>query len=107
MDVGKLREVVTIQTIPVVVDSIGGQTEGAPVDFLANLPAAIDPLGVGTERISAGQLRGAVTKRVRIRYREDVTDDMRVVWKGRVMEIGLVELRYQERETHLYCAEAQ
>lgn len=107
MDVGSLRERITIQKPSVVVDAIGGQTEGAPTMIAENLPAAVDALGIGQERLQVGQLRGVVSKRVRIRQREDITDDMLILWRNSTLEIGLVDIRYDVYETHLYCAKVQ
>lgn len=107
MRAGDLRDVISIQKPTVIEDDIGGQSEGPPTTVVADLPAAVEDLALGQERITAGQLRGSVTKRVRIRYREDVTDDMTVLWKNRTLEIGLVQLLQQDGETRLLCAEVQ
>lgn len=104
MNVGALSEVVTIQSTPTVADQIGGQTEGTPVNVAVNVPASVESLGIGSERLQVGQLRGAVSKLVRLRYREDITDAMTVLWRGLVLEIGQVDLKQREQETHLYCA---
>lgn len=104
MNVGALREVVTIQRPTVVTDPISGQTEGVPQTIAVNVPAAVESLGLGSERVEAGQLQSVVSKRVRLRYREDVTEDMTVLWRGVTLEIGLVDLRPEDQETHLICA---
>ena len=104
---GELRERITVRQKTIVVDPIGGQSEGPPTTFVADLPAAVDPLTKSMERVQVGQLRGAISKLVRIRYREDITDDMDVLWRNRVLEIGLVDLLPQIQQTHLYCAEVQ
>lgn len=105
---GELRERITITLPTVVVDPIGGQTEGTPTVIATDLPASVEgfPLGGGLsmERPQAGQLRGSISKLIRIRFREDITDDMMVTWKAKTFEIGLVD--YVGRtETRLYCAE--
>jgi SPP1 family predicted phage head-tail adaptor len=107
MDVGSLREVVTIQQPTVVVDAIGGQTEGAPTTIVANLPAAVEPLSVGLERMQVNQLRTSVGKRVRIRWRDDITTEMQVLWRGKTLEIAAVDEPPRREELHLLCAEVQ
>jgi SPP1 family predicted phage head-tail adaptor len=105
MKAGDLRERITIQLPTVVVDPIGGQAEGTPATVVSNLPAAVESLGLGTERPQAGQLRSSVSKLVRIRYREGITTSMLVLWRGLTLEIGLVDSDSQRTETRLTCAE--
>lgn len=107
MDVGSLREVITIQRPTVVVDPIGGQTEGAPETVVSNLPAAVEPLSIGTERLQVNQLRTSVSKRIRIRWRGDITAAMQVLWNGKTLEIAAVEEQVRREELHLLCAEVQ
>ncbi len=70
-----------------------------------NIPAVVDSLGIGQERLHVGQLRGIANKRVRTWVRYDITDDMTVQWYDKTLEIGLVD--YVGDEVHLYCAEVQ
>jgi SPP1 family predicted phage head-tail adaptor len=104
VNVSELRERITIQLPPTTVDVIGGQAEGAPTNVATNLPAAVESLGIGTERPQAGQLRGSISRLVRIRYRSDITTRMIILWGTRTLEIGLVDFD-RRIETRLYCAE--
>ena len=106
MEIGDLSERVTIMRPSVTVDPIGGETEGAPVEFLTNLPASVEPLAIGRERLQVAQLRGSVDKRVRIRWRNDITTAMSVVWRTKTLEIGVVEDHLPD-ELWLYCAVVQ
>lgn len=104
-EIGDYTEIVTIQKATVVVDAIGGESEGPPQVIAENIPAAVDSLGIGQERLQVGQLRGIANKRVRMWTRDDITDDMTILWDGTVLEIGLVD--YVGDELFLYCAEVQ
>jgi SPP1 family predicted phage head-tail adaptor len=84
---GDLRERVTIQLPTVVTDAIGGQTESTPTNVATNLAASVESVGLGTERPQAGQLRSSISRLVRIRYRDDITTRMVVLWRTRTLEI--------------------
>lgn len=103
--IGDYVEIVTITKPTVVVDPIAGQSEGPPETIAENIPAAVESLGIGQERLQVGQLRGIANKLVRMWSRDDITDDMIVEWDGTTLEIGLID--YVGDELFLYCAEVQ
>jgi len=107
MRAGDLTEWITVHKATITPDPIGGQTEtwDPPVVVAANIPSAVETLRLNVEALHIGQLRGAVTKRFRVRYRTDIDTSMRVVWETQTFEIGLVDQKRIEDETHLYCAE--
>lgn len=107
MNIGDLRELVTIQRIATTTDAIGGQVEGSATVIVADLPAAVEPLSVEQERLQVGQLRTSVSKRVRIRWRDDITVAMRVLWRNKVLEIGAIDEPPGRVAIHLLCAEVQ
>lgn len=76
---GDLRERVTIQQRAVSLDSIGENT-GA-WSALATVWASAEPL-TGREYFAAGQQQQTVDVRFRMRYRDDVTGAMRLLWRG-------------------------
>ena len=107
MDIGTLRERITIQRLTTGTDTIGGQTEGVPITIVARLPAAVEPLDIGRERLQVAQLRTSVDKRIRIRWRDDITVAMQVLWRDKTLEIGAVDEPPGRTELHLYCAVVQ
>jgi len=106
MEIGDLCEIVTIMKPTVIDDSIGGQSEGPPAPIAVNLPAAVEPLPIGRERLQVSQLRGSVDKRVRIRWRDDITAAMYLLWRGKTLEIAGIEDRLPD-ELWIYCAVVQ
>lgn len=106
MRAGQLRHRITIESPSASQDTFGEET---PVTWteLATVWAASEPIS-GNERYieAAAQLLAEATIRFRIRYREDVTHQMRVSWRSRtfdILEVRNVEGR--DRETYLLCKE--
>ena len=79
-DPGLFRHRVVIETAAVAPDGAGGETVTWQV--LATTWALIEPAVAG-ERIVAGRLSGVVTHAITLRFREDVTGGMRVLYGGR------------------------
>lgn len=51
----------------------------------------------GKEFFAAAQMQGAVDHQVRLRYRSDITRDMRLNWHGQLLDIvGIAELGRRE-----------
>ncbi|MDD2772991.1 MAG: phage head closure protein [Elusimicrobiales bacterium] len=96
MNPGLLRHSVTVQARAAGVDT-SGAPNGAWIDALGGAVwAAIWPLR-GKELYAAQQAMSQVETRIRIRYRSDITPQMRVAWQGRIFEILYVvdpELRH-------------
>lgn len=76
---GRLDQRVTLQRPDNTVDALGQRTEGWT--DVATVWANVEPLR-GRELFEAGQMQSEINLRVTIRYRSDVTADMRVVWRG-------------------------
>lgn len=87
MRVGELRKRVTFQSETSSSDNAGGYTLGWTT--VATVWAAIEPLN-GREVFTAQHLEGHVTHRVIIRYRSDITSDMRMVYGARVFNVRAV-----------------
>ena len=84
MRIGDLRKRVTLQTESSVSDNAGGYTlSWADV---ATVWADIVPTSM-SEVIMAQRLEGHVTHRVTIRYRSDITADMRVMYGARIFNV--------------------
>ncbi|WP_170984395.1 phage head closure protein [Rhodoligotrophos defluvii] len=97
--IGKLRHRLRLERPVRVSDGTGGaEVTWQPV---AAVWAAVEPVrfenGVKAEKISA-----AVTHRITIRYRDDVSTDMRLIAGTRIFEIDSVR-DDAERRRHLTC----
>lgn len=77
MRAGQLRERVTIQSKTTVADGEGGRTP--TWSTLATVWAQVEALRMG-ERLQATALGSALVWRVVMRYRADVTPQMRLQW---------------------------
>lgn len=123
---GLLRHRITLQKQNVILDDHGAQVLddfGAPVivpneeeggeDVVVENPRWEDYVTVwasleamtGKEFFASQQTQSTVTHRVRIRRREDVTQDMRVVCGERVFNIVAILPDNAMRETVLMCRE--
>ncbi|BCJ86455.1 phage head closure protein [Effusibacillus dendaii] len=103
MKIGLLRNRVTIQKLTQTDDGMGGYTEGWGV--VATVYASVHPLK-GRELFDAQQVREHMTHRVTIRYRVDVTPDMRVLFGAKVFNIrSVINVESKNRELQLLCEE--
>lgn len=84
---GDLDQRVTIQAQARTDDGAGGAAV-AWAD-IARVWAKVQPLS-GKERLEAQQLEAPVMYRVTIRNRADVTADMRILWRGKAMNIRVI-----------------
>lgn len=82
---GDLRERITFQTRAAGKDLLG-KPNGAWGDAITGVPAKAEPIR-GREYFSQGQMQAEVTVRFIIRYRADVVETMRIVWRGQPYEI--------------------
>jgi SPP1 family predicted phage head-tail adaptor len=103
-----LNRRITIQQKQTVVDPEGIPTETwTPV---CTVWAAREPLAArAREYFSAAAINAEMTVRYRIRYRQGITPDMRVVDEGRIYNITTVldDVDGKRRETHLMTQGAQ
>lgn len=94
---GKLNRLIRIER-PIPDDSLDGAGSGS-WQLVAQVSAEVqDVLPSRSERLADGFNIAARPARVRIRYRSDITPDMRFVMDGRVMQIisGPAELGRRE-----------
>lgn len=87
LDIGKMRERVTIQS-PSEVRGRSGQTT-LQWSTLATVWASVEGLS-SRDIMQAQQANVMATHRIRIRHRDDVTHTHRIVWRNRTMEIASV-----------------
>jgi SPP1 family predicted phage head-tail adaptor len=102
LDPGKLRERVTIQVATERRNSLGETTlEWAT---FAERWASVEGV-TAREALGAGQLEVSITHRVRLRYVTGLTQQMRLIWRGRTLEVVSL-LEHNNRSEHeLICQE--
>lgn len=83
----RLRQRIMIQQPDNTADDAGGVTKSW--EDLAPVWAEVEPISA-SEVLQADSLRSEVTHRVTIRYRDDVTNAMRILFEGRVFNIRAV-----------------
>jgi SPP1 family predicted phage head-tail adaptor len=104
MKIGDLRHRVVLQRKEITEDELKQQSE-AWVD-IATVWSAIEPLS-GREYFAAKQVNAEVSAKITIRYRKDVSPDMRVIYDGRIFEVLSVINPKERRESLvLMCREA-
>ncbi|MHB1652343.1 MAG: phage head closure protein [Desulfitobacteriaceae bacterium] len=103
MDPGKLRHRVTIQQNTPTQDDEGVMADNW-VD-LASVWAMIEPLQ-GRELLTAQAITAEITTRIRIRYRDGITSEMRILYGTRVFDIQApIDPEEKHQELQLMCRE--
>ena len=100
MRAGMLRHRVTIQRQEIVFGKFGAPLHDKVWENVASLEAMS-----GREFFASQQAQSEVTQRIRIRYRPDVTADMRVIHNGKVFNIVAPLPDNRGRELVLMCRE--
>lgn len=91
--IGQLRHRVTFQQAVSTPDGAGGfSQEWQDIAEGAEVAAAVVPLSQN-ERLRFQQLQSPVTHKIYVRWREDITTEMRVMWRERVYGIVSVSDR--------------
>ena len=102
IDPGKLRERVTIQAATETRNAMGETTQ-AWSTFVERW-ASVQGISA-REFLLSGQQNTEISHRVRLRYVEGLTSTMRILWRGRVLEIASA-LEHNNRSEHeLLCTE--
>jgi SPP1 family predicted phage head-tail adaptor len=102
IDPGKLRERVTIQQADEARNSLG-ETTLSWATFTERW-ASVEGV-TAREALGLGQLEISITHRVRLRYVTGLTQQMRLIWRGRTLEIVSL-LEHNNRSEHeLICQE--
>ena len=99
---GMLRHRVTLQRFQQGQDAYGGPVE--TWEDVAIVWASLEAMS-GREFFASQQAQSEVTQRIRIRYRPDVTADMRVIHNGKVFNIVAPLPDNRGRELVLMCRE--
>lgn len=102
MGAGAMRHRVQIQAKTVTQDDHGGpvQTWKTVATVWASLEATST-----REFFAAQQVQSEVTQRIRIRFRSDLSPDMRVLYKDRVFEIVGILPNNRQTQCVLMCKE--
>lgn len=105
MEAGKLRHTVVIESL--VTGSPQRHPNGELVQewtaYLAGVSAMVEPLS-GRELFAAQEEHSEATTRVRIRYREGIAADMRVVFGGQYYDIvSVIDRGMRHVELWLMC----
>ncbi len=105
MKAGDLRHRITIQKLSGAVDEMKQPIPDDWVD-VATRSASVEPL-TGREYWAAQQVQAETTVRIRMRYLRGIDPTMRVLFKGRVLEIIAPPVNVGEKniELQLLCKE--
>ena len=102
IDPGRLRERVTIQSASEHRNAMGETTQ--TWSTYAERWASVQGISA-REFLLSGQQQTEISHRVRLRYVDGLTSTMRVLWRGRVLEIASA-LEHNNRSEHeLLCTE--
>jgi SPP1 family predicted phage head-tail adaptor len=102
IDPGRLRERITIQQATEVRNRLGETTQ--TWDTYVERWASVEGLS-GREVLLSGQQQTEVTHRVRLRYVDGLSQQMRILWRGRVLEITSLLEHSNRTEHELLCVE--
>lgn len=105
MQAGKLRHRVKLQRYALgsPEQTASGAPDGAWADYIT-VWASVEPLN-GRELFAAQEHHSEVTHRIRIRYRDGVTADMRVNFEGVIYSVGaVIDPEMRHREMQLLCS---
>jgi SPP1 family predicted phage head-tail adaptor len=103
IDPGRLRERVTIQQATETRNRLG-ESVSTWATFVERW-ASVEGLS-GREVLQSGQQQTENTHRVRMRYVDGLKGTMRIMWRGRVLEITSLLEHANRSEHELLCTEA-
>jgi SPP1 family predicted phage head-tail adaptor len=103
MKAGDLRERITVQAYTETKNSLG---EMVPVydQTFAEVWASVQGV-TAREFLLAGQQQTEISHRIRMRYLTGLTQRMRILWRGRTMEIVSILEHANRSEHELLCQE--
>jgi SPP1 family predicted phage head-tail adaptor len=102
IDPGRLRERITVQTASENRNALG-ETTLAWATF-AERWASVEGLS-SREALALGQMEVTASHRVRLRYLDGLTQKMRILWRGRTLEIVALLEHANRSEHELVCQE--
>jgi SPP1 family predicted phage head-tail adaptor len=108
MKAGRLRHRVTIQQQTITPDGMGGgnETWSNVATVWADVTTSQGNIGMNMEAVVSDQTRTVNMFRVRIRYRSGIGTNMRLLHRGRVLEVlSIANIDERNREMILLCRE--
>ena len=101
--IGRMRSRITLEQRVLTPDTGGGGTTGWQT--LATVWAEIIPLAQ-RESLEAEQTRARTAYDITIRYRTDITSDLRVFFQNRALAIrSVIDVGHRHRWLQLHCEE--
>jgi len=101
--IGDLRHRITFQRENKTADDYRGHT--STWDDVATVWAKVEPVS-GREYYYSHQLKNAISHKITIRYRDDISAELRIVFEKRIMKIeSIINLQEQERFMEIMCME--
>lgn len=100
---GELRERVTVQQSTSATNALGEAV--LTWATFAERWAKVEGIS-SREALQNGQVNADISHRIRLRYLSGLTPHMRVLWRGRVLEITSVLEHYNRTEHEVLCQEA-
>ena len=101
--ISDLRHRITFQKERKIPDEHHGHT--SLWDSVATVWAKVEPVS-GREYYQSHQLKNAISHKITIRYRDGITEELRIVFEERIMKIeSLINLEEQEWFMVLRCIE--
>lgn len=104
MNIGRLSSRVTLQS-PTEAKSRSGEVTLSWTAY-ATVWASVDGLS-SRDIMQAQQANVIATHKIRMRYRDDVTHEHRILWRGRTMEIASVVDRDSRTALEILAREVQ
>lgn len=102
IDPGRLRERVTIQQATETRNSLGETVQSW--ETFAERWASVEGIS-SREFLIHGQQKTEISHRVRMRYVDGMTQAMRLLWRGRVLEIASLLEHANRSEHEMLCTE--
>lgn len=106
MKIGEMRHRITFQQEIKTPDGHKGFT--IQWQDLVTVWASVEPLSIASTReyFYSHQIKPEVTHKVKMRYREDITEKMRIKHRGRVLDIkSIIDLKERREELEILCKE--
>lgn len=103
---GTLRDRITIQKPTTALrDNQWGRTGEQFGDLATNIAASVLPI-TAREQLRAGGIQSETTYTIRIRYRSDVTDQCRVIYRGLTLDISsVIDVGGRRRELEIVASQ--
>lgn len=103
MKIGDLRQRILFQSIVETPDDAHGHTITWKDEVVTW--AKVEPVS-GTESYFAHQLRNVISHKIKIRYRTDISVEMRIVFETRIMKIeSIINIEEKGRVMIIGCEE--